>query len=165
MQYCIVVDQNLCIGCHACEVACKQENDLLSGRSWIRVVQVGPRKIGGELRLDFIPIMCKHCGKPPCMDVCPTKAILKRPEDGIVLINSDLCTGCMACIEACPFGVLSFNNDEKIMQKCTLCVHRVKRGLQPSCAQHCLTKAIHFGDINKISKQICEEHVLRTISI
>jgi len=152
----LMTDAKLCIGCHACEVACKQEFDLPVGPRWIRVVQVGPRKVGGKLRMDFVPVYCRHCGKPPCADVCPVKAITKR-SDGIVLVNKELCIGCKRCLEACPFGVMQFNAKKAAAEMCNLCVHRVDKGLAPRCIQHCPTGALFFGDPNDFGKKIEDE--------
>ena len=136
---------DLCVGCFACEVACKQEHNLPIGMCWIKVVRVGPKKIGGRLFMHFAPVHCRHCGKPPCMEVCPVGAISKR-SDGIVLFSDKLCIGCKICIEACPFGALQYNAEKEAVEACNLCVERVDQGLQPICAQNCPTGALRFGD-------------------
>jgi Fe-S-cluster-containing dehydrogenase component len=151
-RYGILIDYRLCFACYACEVACKQENNLPVGPRWIRVITVGPRKVNGKLVMDFVPMTCMHCGKPSCIDACPVKAITKR-EDGIVLIDAGLCNGCGACIEACPFTAPQFNPKTNRVEKCTLCVHRVEKGLKPSCVQHCPAGAIYFGDVNQITEE------------
>jgi Fe-S-cluster-containing dehydrogenase component len=92
-----------------------------------------------------------HCGKPLCLDACPEEAITKS-ADGIVLINPDLCTGCKQCIEACPFGIPQLNPETGIAEKCTLCAHRIDKGLEPACVLACPTNAIGFGDINRLSE-------------
>ncbi|MEM3703318.1 MAG: 4Fe-4S dicluster domain-containing protein [Candidatus Bathyarchaeia archaeon] len=99
--------------------------------------------------LSFACIRCMHCSKPPCLDACPTKAIYKE-ADGIVLVNRDLCIGCKMCVEVCPFRVIQFNLQDNIVEKCTLCVHRVREGLKPSCVLACPTKALMFGEANEI---------------
>jgi len=145
----IFIDLEYCIGCRACEIACKQENNIPSGIKWINVVKVGPRMVGDKLRMDFVPMRCRHCAKAPCIDSCPEKAITKR-LDGIVLINQELCIGCMACAEACPFGAIQLNAKTQIAEKCTLCVHRVDTGLEPACILACPSKCMYFGDINEL---------------
>lgn len=147
-QYNLLIDTELCVGCQACEVACKQENSLPVGPRWMRVIQVGPEEVNGKLVMSFHPARCMHCGKPRCIDACPEKAITKR-MDGIVLIDDRLCTGCMLCIEACPFGAPQFNPETNTVGKCLLCVHRVDKGLKPACVLACPTGAIYFGDINE----------------
>ena len=156
-EYSLLVDVNLCYGCQACEVACKQENDVAEAVRWIRVIQVGPKEVGGQLKMTFVPIHCSHCGKPVCMKVCPTGAITKR-TDGIVLINATLCSGCKACIEACPFGAPQLNLKTNVVEKCTMCVHRVDEGLEPACVQACPTGAIRFGETNRLIETRREKH-------
>lgn len=152
VRYGLLVDHKLCFGCYACEIACKQENDLPVGPRWIRVITVGPKKVNGKLVMDFVPMTCVHCAKPPCAEACPVNAITKR-ADGIVLIDGELCIGCNACIPACPFRALQVNPETGIAEKCTLCVDRVEKGLKPSCVQHCPAGAICFGEINKITEE------------
>lgn len=147
----LFIDYQLCIGCHTCEVACKQEHDIPTGVKWVRVVEVGPRKVGNALKLNYIPVLCKHCSKPPCIEICPEKAITRR-EDGPVLIKDELCIGCKQCIEVCPFGAIDFNPRKEIVEKCSLCIHRIEQGLRPSCEQHCPTGAIFFGCPNEFAE-------------
>lgn len=149
-EYSILVNYELCVGCYACEIACQQENELSEGIRWIRVVKEGPVRVNGKMYMNFLPMRCMHCGKPACMDACPTGAITKR-SDGIVLIDEAQCTGCKLCVEICSFGALQFNPGKNVVEKCTLCVHRVDQGLLPYCVQHCPTRAMCFGDINEIS--------------
>lgn len=145
----LFVDFDYCIGCRACEVACKQENHIPVGIKWINVVQVGPRMVGNKLKMDFIPMRCRHCVNAPCIEACPEKAIAGR-SDNIVLIDSDLCTGCMACTEACSFGAIQLNPQTQVAEKCTLCVPRIDAGLEPACVHACPSKCMYFGDINEI---------------
>lgn len=147
----IFIDLEYCIGCRACEVACKQENNIPVGIKWINVVKVGPRTLGNKLRMDFVPMMCRHCAKAPCIDACPEKAITKR-SDGIVLIEPELCVGCVSCAEACPFGVIQVNDKTRVAEKCTLCAHRVDAGLEPACVHACPSKCMYFGDINELTR-------------
>ena len=155
-QYALLVDYKLCFDCKACEVACKQANDLPVGPRWIQVITVGPKKVGERLIVDFIPMTCRHCAKPPCIGACPTDAIIKR-QDGIVIINSELCNGCMACIPACPFAALQYNPEKNIVDKCNMCLNRVENGLKPACVQACPSKAIYFGETNDIIQQMRQQ--------
>ena len=110
-KYGLIVDSTLCVGCHACEVACKQEHSLPVGPNWINVYEDEPRLIEGKLQLRYTVTHCMHCSHPPCLDSCPVDAISKRP-DGIVLIDASTCIGCRKCVEACPFGVMQFDDDK-----------------------------------------------------
>ena len=152
-KYSILFRRNACLGCQACEIACKQEHDIPVGPRWIRVFTVGPHEKHEKLRLTFRQVRCMHCGEPPCIDVCPRNAITKR-SDGIVLIDEELCIGCGACIEECPFGAPQFNPVTNKVEKCNMCVNRVDEGLAPSCVLVCPTNALLFGDVNKVNEEI-----------
>ena len=156
----LLIDLEYCHGCRACEVACKQEFNIPVGIKWINVVTVGPRMVGGKLRMDFVPMRCLHCAKAPCIDACPEKAITKR-SDGIVLIDAELCTGCMACFEACPFGVIQLNPQKQVAEMCNLCVHRVDAGFQPACVLACPAKCMYFGNVNDLMKIIQDKEAKR----
>jgi len=157
-QYALIFDLKRCIGCYACEVACKQEHNLPVGPRWIRVVKKGPIVVNGQLRMDFVPVTCKHCAIPPCIEACPVNAITKR-EDGIVTIDPKLCNGCMECIQVCPFGAPQLNPEKKVVEICTLCVERIDKGLKPACVQSCYAKAISFGDINNLSRNKLNKYI------
>ena len=150
-HYTMVVDMKRCIGCHACTIACKMENNLQDG-SWISVHTVDSGRFPNVKRY-YHPMLCNHCERPRCFEACGVGAIAKR-EDGIVLVDSNLCTGCLDCVQACPFNVMKFNNEKNTVEKCTLCVHRVDEGLEPFCAVCCPTRAISFGDINDIGSVV-----------
>ncbi len=141
MSYSLFVDLDRCIGCYACEVACKQEHDLPVGPRWIRVFQDGPKETSAGLQLDFCPQLCKQCEDPKCGEVCPENAISKNPE-GPVLIDFDRCNGCKACIEACPFELMGFDEVSGKASKCDFCVGRLVQGLEPSCVAFCPGKAL-----------------------
>ena len=123
------------MGCHACEVACKQEHRLGVGPRLVRVI---------EEIADFIPVYCHHCARPPCKESCPVEAI-SRNARGIVLIDNDLCIGCRECIEACPFGAMQFEDHQEVAVKCDLCVERLTDNKQPSCLGVCPTGCIHIS--------------------
>lgn len=123
-----------CMGCHACEIACKQEHRL----------NVGPRLVKIIEHTDhFVPVYCRHCGNPPCRRACPVEAIV-RDEKGLVLIIDDLCIGCRDCVDACPFGAMQFDERDGLARKCDLCESRVTAGLQPACVVVCATRCIHL---------------------
>jgi len=156
-RYGLVIDQERCIGCEACSVACKIENST-TGR-WIRVeTRDVPQKDTPEgrfpdLRMHFLPQLCNHCTHPPCADACPLEAIVKR-EDGPVVLDMDKCDGCQTCIDACPFGAILYSKDRETVEKCNLCIHRTDRGLEPFCVICCEGRAMHFGDLNDPESRI-----------
>jgi len=139
--------KNDCMGCHACEVACKQEHGLGVGPRLVRVVEKAP---------DFIPIYCHHCANAPCVEACPVEAI-SRNAQGIVLINKELCIGCKACVEACPFGAMQFDENRDLAVKCDLCIDRLSNDGGPACASVCPTGCIFWGDAKSLSKRIDEQ--------
>lgn len=149
----LLFDADECIGCFACEVACKQEHNIPAGENWIRISKVGPTKVGGKLTMSFAAVRCRHCGKPACLAACPVKAISKR-SDGVVLFHEELCTGCKACIEACLFGAPQYNSEKDVVEACNLCVDRIDKGLKPSCVHHCPTKALYFGECNAFTPKV-----------
>jgi DMSO reductase iron-sulfur subunit len=146
-QNAMVIDLDRCIGCYACVVACKQENNLPLGTYWNKVLTVGPVGEFPEVETYFLPVLCQHCKDPQCVKVCPTGASFKR-EDGIVLIDKSKCIGCQYCAMACPYGVRYFSKEERVVEKCTLCTHLVERGDEPACVKVCCAKARIFGDID-----------------
>ena len=159
-KYALLINRDLCFNCKACEVACKQEHDLPVGENWIRVITVGPRKVGNNIVADFFPMTCRHCAQAPCLQNCPTKAITRNGH-GVVLIDAALCIGCMVCIEVCPFSAPQFNAAKNVVEKCDLCIHRIDKGLQPACVQHCEAKAILFGEVNKVAQEMREQRSKR----
>lgn len=143
-QYVLLADSDLCVGCYACVIACKQENNLPEGVRYINISIEESIDGEGELKLNFAPIHCMHCEDPSCIASCPELAIRKR-GDGIVMIDEDICTGCGLCIEACPIGAVQINPASGSAAMCHMCHHRIEKGLEPSCVMHCFTKALKFG--------------------
>ena len=143
----LIFEKKNCMGCHTCEVACKQEHGLGVGPRLVYVI---------EKSSDFIPVYCHHCAKAPCKDACPVEAI-SRNEQGIVLIDSDLCIGCRECVEACPFGAMQYEENKDIAVKCDLCVDRLAEGKLPACMGVCPTGCIHFGPEKNIAS-VFEQH-------
>jgi formate dehydrogenase iron-sulfur subunit len=166
-------DVTVCIGCKACEVACKQWNQLpahnggvveltgnsydntgtLDGTTWrhVRFVEdfSEDREHGRWLMMSDV---CKHCVQAGCLEVCPTGAII-RTEFDTVVIQADVCNGCRACIPACPFDVIDINPVNNTAMKCTLCYDRMQAGLVPACAQACPTDSIVFGPIDELRQR------------
>ena len=140
----IVIDHKLCWGCRTCEVACKQEHRTAEGVKLISVRENCPQPIGDKAEFVFQVNLCRHCDEPPCVDACPEEAIRKR-DDGLVIMDYDLCSGCQACISECPYDAIAFDDEKDIAQKCNLCHDRVDHGLIPACADNvCLAHCIHF---------------------
>ncbi len=136
------LDLTRCVGCGACVLACRIENRLPPAVSWRRVLQVNRSRVGGGPTFHF-SVSCHHCENPPCVAVCPSRALDKRP-DGLVLLDADRCIGCRYCEMACPFGAPSFDSEAGVMTKCHLCHHRIDEGSSPACVTGCPTGALGF---------------------
>ena len=145
---CIVIDLNRCIGCYSCEVACKQENDVPLGQYWNKVITDGPTGTFPKIEQYWLPVMCQQCENAPCVSVCPTGASYRDPETNTVLIDKSKCIGCKYCMMACPYGVRSWNKEERVVEKCTLCGQLTEKGEQPACVKACSGEARFFGDLD-----------------
>jgi Fe-S-cluster-containing dehydrogenase component/formate-dependent nitrite reductase membrane component NrfD len=144
VQLGFVIDHTQCIGCHACTVACKSENNVPLGdfRTWVKYTEVGEFP---DVRRNFAVLRCNQCSDAPCMDICPVTA-LDRLHNGIVDLDKDICIGCKACMHACPYDALYLNEQTGVAEKCHFCAHRTEIGLAPACAVVCPTEAIIPGD-------------------
>jgi anaerobic dimethyl sulfoxide reductase subunit B (iron-sulfur subunit) len=139
-QYGFSYDADLCVECRACELACKGTNDLEPGIRWRKVTEEWRGRYP-DLKRVFLSSTCRHCPKPACAAACPTGALSKRAEDGIVVVDLEKCDGCGDCLPACPYGVPQFGTDGK-MQKCDYCL---SVGVEPVCARSCPSGALTFG--------------------
>jgi formate dehydrogenase iron-sulfur subunit len=163
-----LTDSTLCIGCKACEVACKEWNEIPHdgftwtgqsydntgslGHSTWRHVKFVERVRDGSPAWDFSSDVCKHCEHAGCLEACPTGAIV-RTEFGGVFVQPDVCNGCGYCVITCPFGVVDRRPDDGRAFKCTFCYDRQKAGLQPACAKACPTDSIQFGDLDELRRR------------
>jgi tetrathionate reductase subunit B len=144
-RYALAIDTRKCIHCMACVVACKAENDVPPERFRNRV-HAQTRGEFPHLSASFEPEQCHHCASPSCVRVCPTGASYQR-EDGLVLVDGADCIGCGYCIIACPYDARYFNEETRIVDKCTMCAHRVDAGREPACVETCPTRVRTFGDL------------------
>jgi formate dehydrogenase iron-sulfur subunit len=174
--YGFFTDTSVCIGCKACEVACKEWNQLpekedelgflgqsldntgeLNGSTWrhVKFLDNVPDETMGEGNGKAFLLMsdvCKHCQHASCMDVCPTGAII-RTEFDTVFIQEDVCNGCRNCIAACPYDVIDIDPARDVARKCTLCYDRLQDGLEPACAKACPTDSIQFGELTVLRRE------------
>ena len=146
MQLGFVIDHSKCIGCHACTVACKSENQVPVGsfRTWVKYTEAGEFP---EVKRSFAVLRCNQCTAAPCVTICPTGALEKR-ADGIVDVNPKACIGCKSCMQGCPYDALYINPAKGTAEKCHFCAHRAEQGLAPACAIVCPTEAIIPGDFH-----------------
>jgi len=147
-----LIDQDTCIGCHACTVACKSEHEVPLGvnRTWVKYIEKGTFP---DARRLFSVMRCNHCDDAPCMTICPTGALFRR-DDGIVDFDTASCIGCKSCMNACPYDALYMDPEEHTAQKCNFCAHRVDVGLEPSCVVVCPTQSIITGDLDDPESRI-----------
>lgn len=150
-KYALIIDQERCIGCEACTVACKIENDGARGHVRVNTLDAPhkdtPTGVFPNLRMTFLPTLCNHCEHPPCAAACPLEAFAQR-DDGVVVLDEELCDGCQTCLEACPYGAIDFNDRKNKAEKCNFCRHRLAEGLEPFCVICCEGQAMYFGDLN-----------------
>ena len=163
-RYGMLIDVRRCIGCQACSVACKAEFDVPLGktRSWVEYVEKGEYP---NVSRSFLPRLCNHCEQPDCVDVCPTGATFKRDEDGIVVVDPDICIGCKYCIQACPYDVRFINPITGTADKCDFCLHRVAQGLVPACVESCIGDARIFGDLNDPHSEVSKRIATNPVSV
>lgn len=128
-----------CLGCQTCVIACKNENQTPAHVHWRRVVEIAPEVI--------LSVSCNQCDNPECFRVCPERAFIKR-YDGIVMIDSDRCTGCMLCVPACPVLAPQFDPKTQKVTKCQMCYQRQDAGIPPACVEACTTGALKMIDVN-----------------
>jgi formate dehydrogenase iron-sulfur subunit len=170
-------DTTVCIGCKACEVACKEWNSVpedgldflglsydntgaLGASTWRHVAFIeqrvpAPPEGDGGVRWLMSSDVCKHCTSAACLEVCPTGSLF-RTEFGTVVVQEDICNGCGYCVPACPFGVIDRREEDGRAWKCTMCYDRLKGGLEPACAKACPTDSIQFGPLDELRQRAAE---------
>jgi len=171
----LVIDLDICVGCHACVVSCKEWNTTGYGSPLGDADAYGDSPLGaflnrihtfevagesGQANVVHFPKSCLHCDDAPCVTVCPTGASFKREEDGIVLVEEDWCIGCGLCAWACPYGAREMDPVERVMKKCTLCVDRIynenlpEMDREPACVRTCPANARFFGDLGDAESEV-----------
>ncbi len=172
----IGIDIHKCIGCGMCARGCKIENDVPEEpfyfRTWVEQYTI---LNNGEIKIEspnggidgfnnstpeeeifksfFVPKMCNHCSKSPCTQVCPVGATFESP-DGVALVDEKYCIGCGYCVQACPYGCRYLHPEKKVADKCTLCYHRLEKGLAPACMEVCPSKARIYGNLRDRDSEI-----------
>lgn len=160
MQMGFYYDQTLCTHCAACVVACKDWHDVPAGPvSYVRIAVI-ERGVYPDVAVSQVIRTCYHCANPACVSGCPAEAVIKRPQDGIVLVNSDKCIGrgsCGVCKEQCPYGAPQFGTEQGAkMQKCDFCLERLAEGKEPICVGACPMKALDAGPIEELKAKYGE---------
>lgn len=177
-KYALLIDLRKCVGCNSCQVSCKMENAVPMGyfRAKVEIADMGTFP---EAKRYFFPKLCNQCQEPPCILPCPVKGATYKRDDGVVVINHDLCIGCGRCLKACPYGARYFHprlavkndpakyakdvdevkgkkaKDLRVADKCDYCSHRLAAGIEePTCVRNCVGKARIFGDLNDPNSEI-----------
>jgi Fe-S-cluster-containing dehydrogenase component len=167
-----VIDVEDCVGCYACQFVCKDEhvaNDWSpiakpqpdTGQFWMKLEEY-VRGTVPKVEMHYIPNLCMHCDEAPCIPACPIEGAIYKREDGLVIIDTDKCTGCKNCVDACPYDAIYFNEDLNLAQKCTGCAHLLDGGEWkiPRCADACPTECIKFGEEADLAAEIAKAEVL-----
>lgn len=138
-----------CIGCRACEMACKDKNGLPAGPRFRRVQYIEGGKYP-DVYAYKVNMSCNHCAEPACLPTCPTGAIWKRKDNGVVDIDSTLCIGCRRCEAACPYGAPQFDPTDGLVKKCNMCIDELEAGRKPYCVMGCMMRVLDIGPIDQI---------------
>lgn len=159
VRYGMLIDLKSCIGCRSCMTACKCNNDIPVGeyegreyhKIWPMEVELG--RYPYVVR-DITPLLCMHCGAPPCVEVCPIPGAIYKRSDGVILVDGDKCDGCRLCIQVCPYDAIYFLGSKSVVDKCTFCSDLIDSGLQPECVKACISDAMFFGDIDDPESEV-----------
>jgi Fe-S-cluster-containing dehydrogenase component len=182
------IEVEKCIGCNRCVEACKAENNVppepyffrtwverytlrKDGETEVECISVDPQRSAARVveerdtvRSFFVPKLCNHCARPPCVQVCPVGATFST-ADGVVLVDDQRCIGCRYCIQACPYGARFFNHRTNTADKCTFCYHRVVKGLLPACVEVCPTQARIFGDLSSKASRLVRFQRMNNLNV
>lgn len=167
-----VIDISICNGCYCCQVACKDEH---VGNTWLPYAKSQPdtgqfwlklneyiRGTVPKVKMHYIPVLCMHCDNAPCMKACPVDGAIYKRKDGLVIIDPEKCNGCRNCLDACPYGVIYFNEESNIAQKCTGCAHLLDDGWkEPRCVDACPTHALRFEEESKLKDLIKNAEIMK----
>ena len=166
-----VVDTSICNGCYNCQIACKDEhcgNDWTpyakpqpdTGQFWMKMNETVRGNVP-QVKMSYLPVMCQHRDDAPCMAACDVEGAITKRDDGLVIINPKACTGCMNCVDACPYGAIYYNKDLNLAQKCTGCAHLLDKGWEvPRCVDACPTGALMFGEESELADKMAEGETL-----
>jgi Fe-S-cluster-containing dehydrogenase component len=168
-----VINVAKCNGCRNCQIACKDEHcgnewtpyarpQPETGQFWCKVNE-NVRGTVPKVKISYVARLCMHCDAAACIPACPVEGGIYKRADGLVIIDPEKCTGCMKCVNACPYGCIYYNEDLNIAQKCTGCTHLLDRGWpikEPRCVDACATGAIKFGEESEFSDLISKAEVL-----
>ncbi|MDD5700750.1 MAG: 4Fe-4S dicluster domain-containing protein [Dehalococcoidales bacterium] len=167
-----VHDSSYCNGCYNCQIACKDEhvaNDWTPyakpqpeiGQFWLKLTETVRGQVP-RVKVAYYPVLCNHCQDAPCMDACKIEGAIYRRADGLVIIDPVKCTGCRNCVDSCPYGVIYFNEDLNIAQKCTGCAHLLDNGWkEPRCVDACPTLALKFMEESEAKKYVEQAEFLK----
>lgn len=166
------LNSSICTGCKACQIACKDKNDLPLGTLWRRIVKYGggswqstPSKyiaVPNNIFAYSLSLSCMHCENAACVNVCPTGAMTKR-ADGVVLVNQDQCVGCRYCEWACPYGAPHLDTRKGVMTKCNFCEDLLAQGQNPVCVDACPMRAIEFGELSELRTKYGNENAIEPL--
>jgi protein NrfC len=155
-HYAMVIRQNHCVDCELCVKACGKTNNVPSYGYRTTILEQS-RPIGlGKIERDFVPLLCNHCNRPPCVRVCPTKATYKNKENGIVMMEYKKCIGCKTCMAACPYNARYFNEEIRAVDKCNFCFDtRLSKGKKDTaCVEACPAKVRVFGNLSDENSEV-----------
>lgn len=167
-QYGMVIDVRGCTGCQTCVVSCKTSNEIVGENLWSHVQNLSEENetylatAAPSVALHFRPVLCNHCESPACITVCPTGAMHKDDETGIVSVDQNICIGCSSCVKACPYEAPVIDTERTVSSKCNFCAGRIAADKDPYCVASCPARVRHFGIISdpesEVSKLIAENN-------